>query len=131
MSHSNTPRSIPIMVVGKKNTDSAAIALGAPVKLDTATDDGVKNVAATTDHAIGIAMTAMAVNQWGDVMLIGQAIALAGGTITRGDYVSPGTGSGVTTTTTNKDRALGQANRSAAVGELFELLVGIPATLSA
>jgi len=131
MAASNTPRSMPVEVIGKKNTSGSTISKGMPVKLDTAADDGIAAATAATDHSIGIAMADIPANGWGDIQLRGLAICLAGGTVTRGDYVTANGSSKVITTTTNKDRLLGVANRSAAVNELFEVELAIGTTLSA
>lgn len=131
MAASNTPRSMPREIMGKKNTDVAVISKGMAVKLDTAADDGVKKCTATTDHAIGVAMADIAIGSWGDIQVRGLAVCLAGGAVTRGDYVSPDTASKVATTVTNKDRLVGIANRSAALNELFEVELAVGQTLSA
>lgn len=130
MSSSNTPRRAPIMTISAKNTDVAVISKGMAVMLDTAADDSVKKCTATTSKAIGIACQDIAVGAWGDIDVFGRTVCLAGGTVHRGDYVSPDTASKVATTTTNKDRVIGQAQREALVNELFEVLIGVPATLS-
>ena len=132
MALSFTPRSVPIASVSKKNTDVAVISRGMAVKLDTAVDDGVKKCAATTDPAIGVADKDIAVGEWGNVVTLGAPmVCLAGGAVTRGDKVSPDANSKVATTTTNKDRVIGIANRSAALDELFEVLSIPGAYLSA
>lgn len=130
MAASNTPRPQPLQVVGKKNSDVAVISKGMAVKIDTAVEDGVKKCTATSDPAIGVAMADIAVGAWGDIQVLGVAVCLAGGAVTRGDKVSPDAASKVATTTTNKDRVLGIANRSAALNELFEV-IQMPAYLSA
>ena len=130
MAASNTPRSQPLQILGKKNSDVAVISKGMAVKIDTAVEDGVKKCTATTDPAIGVAMADIAVGAWGDIQVLGVAVCLAGGAVTRGDKVSPDAASKVATTTTNKDRVLGIANRSAALNELFEV-IQMPAYLSA
>lgn len=130
MAASNTPRSQPLQILGKKNSDVAVISKGMAVKIDTAVEDGVKKCTATSDPAIGVAMADIAVGAWGDIQVLGLAVCLAGGNVTRGDKVSPDAASKVATTTTNKDRVLGIANRSAALNELFEVIQQ-PAYLSA
>jgi len=132
MAASFTPREVPIYSIGKKNNEaSATISKGMACKLDTAADDGIKKCSATTDPAIGIAREDIVVGTWGGVLVLGTAVCLAGGMVHRGDKVSPDSASKVATTTTNKDRVLGIANREAVVGELFEVLLGVGATLSA
>lgn len=131
MAASNTPRSMPKEVYGKKNTSGSTITKGTPVKLDTATDDGIVPATASTDHIVGILMADTVANAWGDVQLQGIAICSAGGTVTRGDYVTVNGSSKVVTTTTNKDRIIGIANRSAANTEFFEVELAIGQTLSA
>ncbi len=131
MAASNTPRSIPLSIRGKKNTDVAVISKGMAVKFDTAADDGVKKCTATTDKVNGIAMEDIAVGAIGNIQVGGLAVCLAGGAVTRGDRVSPDAASKVATTTTNKDAVIGIANRSAALNELFEVELGVGTTLSA
>lgn len=122
---------MPKEVIGKKNTSGSTISKGMPVKLDTATDDGIAAATAGTDHILGIAMADIADKAWGDIQLQGIAVCLAGGTVTRGDYVTANGSSKVITTTTNKDRLIGIANRSAAANELFEVELAVGQTLSA
>lgn len=130
MALSNTPRSMPRQILGKKNTDVAIISKGMAVKLDTAADDGVLKTTAVTDKTLGVAMSDIAVGGWGDIQVTGLAVCLAGGSVTRGDRVTGDAASKVATTTTDKNNLLGIANRSAALNELFEVELGIGGTLS-
>lgn len=132
MALSNTPRTVLIFASALKSTEaSSTILKGQPVKLDTAVDDGCKLCSAATDKAIGVALQDIAPGNWGAVAHFGRVPCLAGGSVSRGDNVGPNGAGKVATTTTNKDRVIGQAARAAATDELFEVLMIGPPTLSA
>jgi hypothetical protein len=130
MSSSFQPKETPILVKGFKNNEaSSTISKGMAVKLDTAADDGVKLCSATADTSVGIAMQDIAAGAWGDVMLYGVAVCLAGGTVHRLDRVGPDTASKVAAIATDKKTVLGIALREAAANELFEVLLTGPGVL--
>lgn len=126
MAASFQARSMPDMVLGKKNTEaSATILKGMAVKFDTSVDDGVLKCTTTADATVGIAMEDIPAGKWGNIQTEGLAVCLAGGTVTKGDLVGPDAASKVATIATDKKTILGRANRSAAADELFEVVLGI------
>jgi hypothetical protein len=133
MSSSNTPRETVQFAISVKNAEaSATLSLGMACKLDTASDDGVLKCTATGDGAIGIVRKDILAGKYGSVLISGRAVALAGGTVHRGDLVGVDASSTVSTIATDKKSALGRAAREALVGEYFELILGagaIPTSL--
>lgn len=130
MALSNTPRAVPLHVRGFKNGEaSATISKGMAVKLNTSADAEVLKCSATADLAIGIALEDIAADAWGDIQLLGVAVCLAGGSVTRGDRVGPDAASKVATIATDKKTVLGMALRSAALDEYFEVLMTGPGVL--
>lgn len=130
MASSFQPKETPLHVRGFKNNEaSATISKGMAVKLDTAGDDGVVKCSATADNAIGVAMQDIVAGARGDIMLLGVAVCLAGGTVHRGDRVGPDTSSTVSAIATDKKSVLGVSLREAAATELFEVLLTGPGVL--
>ncbi|HEX4334706.1 MAG TPA: DUF2190 family protein [Polyangiaceae bacterium] len=124
------PRELPILSKSKKNSSGSIIPKGTPVKLDTATDDCVVPTAATTDLVYGIARSDIAVNDYGDIGVVGTFIALAGGTITRGQRVGPDATGKIVAATADKVSVIGMAERSAVLSDLFEVTLGVGITTS-
>lgn len=88
-----TPRELPILSIAKYNNTGSAIAKGVAVKLSQSVDDEIA-VCDTpgTDVFYGVAREAIANGAWGDVLVLGKAVILAGGTFTQGKRLTVGTG---------------------------------------
>jgi hypothetical protein len=102
----------------------AAISKGMAVKFGT-DDEHVAKCSAATDQAIGLAQGDAASAE--DLIEVavngGGGKALAGGTITRGDFVASDSSGNLVATTTGNDNVVGQAMASAVVSDIFPVLV--------
>lgn len=101
----------------------AAISKGLAVKLGTDNKHVAKSSAATDSH-IGICQAAVtAAEDTVEVAVQGGAKALAGGTISAGDYVTADSNGALVATTTANDNVIGQAMQSAVANDIFEVLI--------
>lgn len=128
------PRTIvnPGDIRAKKNSTGATLPKGTVVKISAASDDLVLKPGAIADAAYGVAMNDILDGQWGDIQIRGIAIALAGtGGVTRGDRLThDSAGFGRLSTSApaagTNNAFVGVANRTAAVGTLFEVELAAP-----
>ena len=102
---------------------AGAIPRGSIVKYDS-TDDTVVVSTADTDAQLGVMdqATAAASGDRVDIMIMGIANTLAGGTITRGAFVQTDS-AGAAITSDGTSRIIGMALVSAVVGDLFPVLL--------
>lgn len=126
MALSFAPREIPVLSVSKKNSTGAPIVKGKLVKLNASNDDEILLCAADTDAFFGITRADIPIGEFGDIGVIGQYAALAGGSVTRGQKVGPDATGNVIAVTVDKKTIAGLANRSAASTELFEIILTGP-----
>ena len=101
-------------------SDDAALAVGQLVKLGSDSKH-VTVATATSENSLGFSQTVVSVI--GDAvevaMVGGGAKMLAGGTISKGDYLMFATGGKVVTATGSGVKVVGQANEDAVLNDVF------------
>lgn len=103
------------------NSDSSSIAVGKAVKLGTNNLE-VGVVSAATDLVHGF-VAENSIDAGGDGQIYregGEAVALAGGAITKGAYLKPDASGDLIATSTADDQVVGYALEAASDGELFK-----------
>jgi hypothetical protein len=95
------------------------------VKVDASNANQIVLASAATDHIIGVVMNAPAANDNAVVRLrnaSGTYPVVAGGTITRGDWVTSDANGNAITTTTSGNEICGVAKSSASSGDIVEVI---------
>lgn len=87
-----TPTEMPFVSRSKKNTTGGTLSKGTAVKLKTTANDEILACAADGDVFYGIVREDILDGAWGDIMVIGKAVVLAGGTFTQGVQLKASTG---------------------------------------
>jgi hypothetical protein len=131
MAASFTPREVPILSIGKKNTSGGALAKGTIVKLKAA-DDEIEAASGVTDELYGVTRHQADDGEWVEILVYGVAIVVAGGTIARGNRLTTdasGNAVAAAPATGVNNSILGLANRAAASTELFEVVLAGPGTI--
>ena len=100
------------------------------VAMDTSNDGSCVAAASNTDPIVGVLQnkpkaTEAAVVRWG-----GSSKVIAGGTVTRGAYVTSDSSGHAIATTTNKDVVVGRALQAAVSGDIFEIALSYFGKLS-
>ena len=117
---------VPVAQLTRQYFADAIIPFGTIVKFDSA-DNKVAATSAATDAVLGVVCTANAATfSQVDVAYGGEALVIAGGTITRGQpVVSDASGYAVAITpgNTTANRILGYAHESGESGQLITVLV--------
>lgn len=117
---------VPVSQLTRQYFADAIIPFGTIVKFDSA-DDKVAAASAATDAVLGVVSTANAATfSQVDVAYGGEALVIAGGSITRGQpVVSDGSGHAVAITpgNTTANRILGYAHESGESGQFITVLV--------
>lgn len=105
------------------NGTGTAIGAYLAVKVSTSVDDAVLLPAAATDKPLlGLTREIIADQQWGTVQIRGKAIAVAGGSVTKGDLLMVTSAGKLVTFVANAgNTAFAIASRSAANNDEFEV----------
>lgn len=95
------------------------------VAVDTANDSSVILAAAATDPIVGVLQNKPKAAQAAIYRFIGTSKVIAGGTITRGDFVTSDANGKAVTTTSSSNATLGIALMSAVSGDIFEVQLAV------
>ena len=106
----------------KSHLADAAITVYTIVK---STSTGSATATADTDKILGVAQLSVLTAEMVPVQFNGTAKVLAGGTITKGDWITATTAGKAAATSTTGKVVLGQALESAVLNDVFEVQLGI------
>jgi Uncharacterized conserved protein (DUF2190) len=95
------------------------------VAVDTSNDSAVVLAAAATDPIVGVLRNKPKAGAAAVYRFLGTSKVIAGGTITRGDFITSDANGKAITTTTASNATLGIALQSAVAGDIFEVQLNV------
>lgn len=95
------------------------------VAVDLSNDNSIVAAAASTDPIVGVLQNKPKAGVAAVVRMGGTSKVIAGGTITRGDWVTSDASGHAVTTTTNNAQVIGRALMSAVSGDILEVMMSV------